>query len=116
MVDEVALGQALLLFGFALFSVIMHHNSMSAVTVVKSVVKENTSHVTTKIFRTNNFPTRCNKKQCTYYSASSLYMFRVSATPIIRSTQNCNYSLWCCVATSLQRWREVAAQKKEQHR
>ena len=27
------------------------------------------------------------------YSASSLYMFRVSATPIIRSTQNCNYSL-----------------------
>jgi len=28
-----------------------------------------------------------------YYSASSLYMFRVSTTPIIRSTQNCNYSL-----------------------
>ena len=26
-------------------------------------------------------------------SASSLYMFRVSTTPIIRSTQNCNYSL-----------------------
>jgi len=43
-----------------------------------------------------------------YYSASSLYMFRVSNTPIIRSTQNCNYSLryWSyffCAATSLQR-------------
>ena len=40
-------------------------------------------------------------------------MFRVSTTPIIRSTQNCNYSLRCFTATSLQRgqawtrWREV---------
>ena len=41
----------------------------------------------------NNCPTRCNKKQSIYYSASSLYMFRVSTTHIIRSTQNCNYSL-----------------------
>ena len=32
-------------------------------------------------------------KQSTYYSASSLYMFRMSTTPIIRSTQNCNFSL-----------------------
>ena len=30
-------------------------------------------------------------------------MFRVSITPIIRSTQNCNYSLQYCAATSLQR-------------
>ena len=50
----------------------------------------------------NNCPTRCNTKQSIYYSASSLYMFRVSTTPIIWSTQNCNYSLryWsyflCC--------------------
>ena len=51
----------------------------------------------------NNCPTRCNTKQCIYYSASSLYMFRVSTTPIIRSTQNCNYSLPYCAATSLQR-------------
>jgi len=29
-------------------------------------------------------------------------MFRVSTTPIIRSTQNCNYSLRYCAATSLQ--------------
>jgi len=36
---------------------------------------------------------RCNTKQSIYYSASSLYMFRVSTTPIIRSTQNYNYSL-----------------------
>ena len=41
----------------------------------------------------NNCPTRCNTKQSIYYSASSLYMFRVSVTPIIRSTQNCNNSL-----------------------
>jgi len=56
----------------------------------------------------NNCPTRCNTKQSIYYSASSLYMFRVSTTPIIMSTQNCNYSLryWSyffCAATSLQR-------------
>jgi len=41
----------------------------------------------------NNCPTRGNTKQSIYYSASSLYMFRVSTTPIIRITQNCNYSL-----------------------
>jgi len=45
------------------------------------------------LFYINNCPTRCNTKQCICYSASSLYMFRVSTTPIIRSTQNCNYSL-----------------------
>jgi len=28
-----------------------------------------------------------------YFSSSSLYIFRVSTTPIITSTQNCNYSL-----------------------
>jgi len=38
-------------------------------------------------------PTRRNTKQSIYYSASSLYMFRVSTTPITMSTQNCNYSL-----------------------
>ena len=38
-----------------------------------------------------------------YYSASSLYMFRVSTVPIIRITQNCNYSIRYCAATSLQR-------------
>jgi len=65
----------------------------------------------------NNCPMRCNRKQSIYYSASSLYMFRVSTTPIIRSTQNCNYSLRHCAATSLHRgqawphWREVDAQK-----
>ena len=41
----------------------------------------------------NTWSTRCNTKQSIYYSASSLYMFRMSTTPIIRSTQNCNYSL-----------------------
>ena len=41
----------------------------------------------------HNCPTRCNTKQSLYYSACSLYMFRVSITPINRITQNCNYSL-----------------------
>ena len=41
----------------------------------------------------NNCPTRCNTKQSIYYSASSLYIFRVSTAPIIRSTQYCNYSI-----------------------
>ena len=47
----------------------------------------------TSLICINNCPTRCNTKQSIYYSASSLYMFRVSNTPIIRSSQNCNYSL-----------------------
>jgi len=55
----------------------------------------------------NNCPTRCNTKRSIYYSASSLYMFRVSTTPIISSTQNCNYSLryqlYVCAAASIQR-------------
>ena len=51
----------------------------------------------------NNCPTRCNTKQSIYYSARSLYTFRVSTTPIIRSMQNCNYSLRYCAAISLQR-------------
>jgi len=69
-------------------------------------------------FYINNCPTRCNKKQSIYYSASSLYMFRVSTTSIIRSTQNCNYSLyWSCCAVQLlvsnvaKLCKEVAAQK-----
>ena len=44
-------------------------------------------------FYINNCPTRCNTKQSIYYSASSPYIFQVSATPIIRNTQNCNYNL-----------------------
>ena len=35
------------------------------------------------------------------------YMFPVSTTPIIRSTQNCNYSLRYCAATCLQRVAKV---------
>jgi len=79
-----------------------------------------TFYVYCSVHRWYNCPTRCNTKQSIYYSASSLYMFRVSAIPITRSTQNCNCSLryWSyffCVATSLQRgqarawpsWREV---------
>ena len=45
----------------------------------------------------------CNTKQSIYYSASSLYMFRVSTTTITSSTQNCNYSLRYCAVTSLHR-------------
>ena len=66
----------------------------------------------------NKCLTRCNTKQSTFYSASSLYMFRVSTTPIIRSTQNCNYSLRYLPPTwpSWPRWRAVAAQKTCQYR
>jgi len=53
----------------------------------------------------NNCPTRCNTMQSIYYSANSIYMFWVSTTPIIRITQNCNYSLrywsYVCATTSL---------------
>jgi len=35
-----------------------------------------------------------NTKQSIYYSASLLYMFWKSNTPVNRSTQNCNHSLW----------------------
>jgi len=52
--------------------------------------------------------------QTVYYSASSLYMFQVSTTPIIRLTQNCNYSLryrsYFCVQLPPSNV-EVAAQK-----
>jgi len=41
-----------------------------------------------KLIYINNCPTRCNTKQSIYYSASALDMFRVSTTPIFRSTQN----------------------------
>ena len=70
----------------------------------------------------NNCPTRCNTKQSTHYSASSPYMFRVSNTPIIRRTQNCNYSLryltyFLCsylppTWPTLPCWREVASQRE----
>jgi len=67
-------------------------------------VKQSTGHILCLWFRAslmciNNCPTRCNTKQSIYYSASSLHMFQVSTTPIIRSTQNCNYCLRCGQAT-----------------
>ena len=50
---------------------------------------------------------RRKTKQSIYYSASSLYMLRVSTTPIIRNTPNSIYSFrywsYFCAATSLQR-------------
>ena len=49
---------------------------------------------------------RCNTKQSIYYSACSLYMFRVSTTPIIRSTQTVTTAsgtdLIFCASTSIQ--------------
>jgi len=75
-----------------------------------------------QVFYINNCPARCKTKQSIYYSASSLYTFRVSTTPIM-STQNCNYSLqyWSCYAVQLlsPTWQSVAtleggaAQKKK---
>ena len=38
---------------------------------------------------------RCNNTQSVFYfTAISLYVFRVPCAPIIRSTQNCSYSHW----------------------
>ena len=49
-----------------------------------------------RVIYVNNCPTRCNTNLSIYYFASSFYMFRLSNTPIIRNTQNCNYSLRYC--------------------
>jgi len=57
----------------------------------------------------NHCPTRCNTKQSIYYSASSVYMFRVLTTLIIRSgvhktvTTASGTGHIFCAATSLQR-------------
>ena len=53
----------------------------------------------------NNCPTRCNTKQCIYYSASSLYMFRVSN---IYGAGGCSYSFvysWWWVWLTPETWR-----------
>jgi len=82
----------------------------------KTWIKILCSWFRTSLISINNRETRCNTKQSIYYSASSFYMFRVSTTPIIRSTQNCNHSLryWsyflCGYLPPWPRWREVAAQ------
>ena len=60
-------------------------------------------HINNSVVYVTNCPTRCYTKKSIYYSARSLYMFRVSTTATIRSTQNCNYSLRYCAATPLQR-------------
>ena len=74
-------------------------------------------HVISRWSYINNCPTRYKTKQSIYYSASSLYVFRVSTTLMIRSTQICNYSLrywsyFLCrwLPPTWPRWREVAAQ------
>ena len=54
------------------------------------------------IFLCSYLPQTWPSQQSISYSASSLYKFRVSTTPIIRSTQNCNYSLRYSAAASLQ--------------
>jgi len=69
------------------------HFLRSAVKNPMSAQKNSQIHGLQTAHYINNSPTRCNTKQSLYYSASSLYMFRVSTTPIIRSAQNCNYSL-----------------------
>jgi len=68
-------------------------------------------HIST--VRVNNCPKRCNTKLSIYYSASSLYMFRVSTTPIIRSTQNCKYSLRCLSYSFPPTWRSLATLERD---
>ena len=66
-------------------------NNMHTVSHKCIPIKHSSTHI-------NNCPTRCNTKQSIYYSASSLYMFRLPNTPIIRSTQinrlSCVASRW----------------------
>jgi len=90
---------------YSRFSFLMHG-------IIKAVGSWNNCHSpTTGLFRKlemiylyiNNCPTKCNTNQSIYYTASSLYMFRVSTTPNTRSTHNCNCSLRYCAATSFQR-------------
>ena len=64
-------------------------------------------HFFAHIIHQNKFSVQLSSSSETYvmsisYSASSLYTFCASTT-IIWSTRNCNYSLWYCAATSLQR-------------
>ena len=84
-----------------------HQEYTKTVTTASGTVQLPSSNVACLWFRASliytNCPTRCNTKHSIHYSASSLYMFRVSTTPIIKSTQNCNYSLRYCAATFLQR-------------
>jgi len=71
----------------------------------------------TSPYHINNCPTRCNTKQSIYYSASSLYMFRVSNTPIIRNTRTVTTASGTVqlppsnvAKLAWPHWREVAAQ------
>ena len=58
--------------------------------------EKNGGYIYIYIICINNCPTRCNKKQSIYYSASSLYMFRVleggSCTKNMTGTGGCSYS------------------------
>ena len=72
-----------------LFSVIWHNLSTNSL----RLASDSRRIPSVDLFYINNCPTRCNTKQSVYYSASSLYMFRLPTTPIIMSIQNCNYSL-----------------------
>ena len=52
----------------------------------------------------NNYPTRCNTKQSIYYSASSLYMVRMSTTWVQKTVITASGTGHIfCAATSLQR-------------
>ena len=51
------------------------------------------SSVTEKFLHSNIYPTRCNVTHFIYIW-KLLYMFRVVFPPIVRSTQNCIYSIW----------------------
>jgi len=86
-----------------IISIILHEKAslISTATVARKekfsiIFKENVSDFMlwfrASLICINNCPTRCNTKQSIYYSASSLYVFRVSITPIIRTTQNFKYS------------------------
>jgi hypothetical protein len=51
---------------------------------------------TTMSANINNCPTRCDSGQVFKFFCKMPYRFRVVTPPIIRSTYNCNYSIWHC--------------------
>jgi len=62
--------------------------------------------IKTVSFNVNNCPKNATIYSLLYF-CKVLYMFRVITPPIIRSTYNCNYSIWhrlYCLPLSWRRW------------
>jgi hypothetical protein len=61
--------------------------------MLNSFLRANKHYVQTVTCYSNIYPTRCNVTQFIFFR-KLLYMFRVVPPPIIRSANNCIYSIW----------------------